>query len=203
MNGYGFAVACFSKEGYISVARKSRKYQHVDLDQILNLNTVGYIRLSVSDANESHSIENQKLIIEQWGNQNQIPITHFYVDDGYSGTSFNRPAFREMTQDIRLGKISCVVVKDLSRLGKDYITTGYYIEVCFPSEGIRFVSVNDYFDTIDGITNQNHPLGSSIRVPIINTFNEKISIDIKKKVEEALDMKAKQGIFIGPRAPFG
>ena len=108
-----------------------------------------------------------------------------------------------MTQDIRSGKIGCVVVKDLSRLGRDYITTGYYIEAFFPSEGVRFVSVNDHFDTIDGITNQNRSSGSSIRVPIINAFNEQISIDIKKKVEEALDVKAKQGMFIGPRAPFG
>lgn len=128
---------------------------------------------------------------------------HFYVDDGYSGTSFNRPALKEMIQDIHSGKISCVVVKDLSRLGRDYITTGYYIEIFFPSERIRFVSVNDHFDTIDGITDQNRPLGSNIRVPIINAFNEQISIDIKKKVLEALDMKAKQGIFIGPRAPLG
>lgn len=185
------------------MARKSRKHQHIALDQTLNLNTVGYIRLSVSDTNESHSIENQKLIIEQWGEQHQIPIAHYYVDDGYSGTSFNRPAYREMTQDIRSGKIGCVVVKDLSRLGRDYITTGYYIEVFFPSEGVRFVSVNDHFDTINGITNQNRSSGSSIRVPIINAFNEQISIDIKKKVEEVLDMKAKQGMFIGPRAPFG
>ena len=108
-----------------------------------------------------------------------------------------------MTQDIHSGKIGCVVVKDLSRLGRDYITTGYYIEVFFPSEGVRFVSVNDHFDTIDGITNQDRPSGSSIRVPITNAFNEQISIDTKKKVEEALDMKAKQGMFIGPRAPFG
>lgn len=118
------------------MARKSRKYQYAAFDQTLNLNTVGYIRLSVSDTNESYSIENQRLIIEQWGEQHQIPIARFYVDDGYSGTSFNRPAFREMTQDIRSGKIGCVVVKDLSRLGRDYITTGYYIEVFFPSEGV-------------------------------------------------------------------
>ena len=185
------------------MARKSRKYQNAAFDQTLNLNTVGYIRLSVSNTDESQSIENQKLIIEQWGEQHQIPIAHYYADEGYSGTSFNRPAFREMTQDIRSGKIGCVVVKDLSRLGRDYITTGYYIEVFFPSEGVRFVSVNDHFDTIDGITNQNRSSGSSIRVPIINAFNEQISIDIKKKVEEVLDMKAKQGMFIGPRAPFG
>ena len=117
------------------MARKSRKHQHVVLEQTLNLNTVGYIRISVSDTNESHSIENQKLIIEQWGEQHQIPVARYYIDDGYSGTSFNRPAFREMTQDIRSGTIGCVVVKDFSRLGRDYITIGYYIEVFFPSEG--------------------------------------------------------------------
>ena len=105
------------------MARKSRKHQHVALVQASNLNTVGYIRLSVSNTNKSHSIENQKLIIGQWGEQHQIPIARFYVDDGYSGTSFNRPAFREMTQDIRSGKIGCVVVKDLSRLGRDYQKT--------------------------------------------------------------------------------
>ena len=184
------------------MARKSRKHQHVVLDQTLNLNTVGYIRLSVSDTNESHSIENQKLIIEQWGEQQQIPIMRYYVDDGFSGTNYSRPAFKELIQDICSGKIGCVVVKDLSRLGRDYITTGYYIEVFFPSEGVRFVSVSNHFDTIDGITNQNRPSVSNIRVPLINAFNEQISTDIKKKVEETLDMKGKQGMFIGPRAPF-
>lgn len=164
------------------MARKSRKHQHVVLNQILNFNTVGYIRLSVSDTNESYSIENQKLIIEQWGEQHQFPIAYYYIDDGYSGTSFNRPAFREMTQDIRSGKIGCIVVKDLSRLGRDYITTGYYIEEFFPSEGIRFVSVNDHFDTIDSITNQNRPSGSNVRVPIINAFNEQIPVESKRKL---------------------
>lgn len=164
-----------------------------------------YIRLSVEfNGKRGDSLETQRQIMEaHLALCPDIEIAEIYTDDGYSGTSFNRPAFRELTQDIRSGKISCVVVKDLSRLGRDYITTGYYIEVFFPSEGVRFVSVNDHFDTIDGITNQNRSSGSSIRVPIINAFNEQISIDTKKKVEEALDMKAKQGMFIGPRAPFG
>ncbi len=81
--------------------------------------------------------------------------------------------------------------------------TGYYIEVLFPSNGVRFVSVNEQFDTIDGITNQKNPYSSKIRMPITNAFNEQVSIEIKKKMEATLDMKAQHGIFIGPRAPFG
>lgn len=108
-----------------------------------------------------------------------------------------------MIQDILADNINCVVVKDLSRLGRNYISTGYYIEVLFPSNGVRFISVNDLFDTIDGITNQEHPCSSRIRVPIINAFNEQVSIEIKKKMEATLDMKSQHGIFIGPKAPFG
>lgn len=108
-----------------------------------------------------------------------------------------------MIQDILAGKINCVVVKDLSRLGRNYITTDYYIEVLFPSNGIQFVSVNDQFDTIDGITNSIYPCISSVRIPITNAFNEQVSIEIKKKLEATLDMKAQHGTFIEPRAPFG
>ena len=108
-----------------------------------------------------------------------------------------------MIEDILAGKINCVIVKDLSRLGRDYITTGYYIEVIFPANSVRFVSVNDQFYTIDGITNQARPYSSKIRIPITNAFNEQVSIEIKKKVEATLDMKAQHGTFIGPRAPFG
>lgn len=121
----------------------------------------------------------------------------------YLTSSFDRPAFQEMIEDILAGKINCVIVKDLSRLGRDYIITGYYIEVIFPINRVRFVSVNDQLDTIDGITNQERPYSSRIRVPITNAFNEQVSIEIKKKMEATLDMKAQQGIFIGPRAPFG
>lgn len=164
---------------------------------------VGYIRLSVANKEECSSIENQKFIIECWGEQHQIPISHYYIDNGFSGKRFDRLAFQEMIEDILAGKINCVIVKDLSRLGRDYIITGYYIEVIFPINRVRFVSVNDQFDTIDGITNQERPYSSRIRVPITNAFNEQVSIEIKKKMEATLDMKAQQGIFIGPRAPFG
>lgn len=164
---------------------------------------VGYVRLSVSNKEESNSIKNQKCIIELWGDLHQIPISHFYIDDGYSGTSFERPAFKELIQDINDGKVCCVVVKDLSRLGRDLIATSYYIEEYLPSRKVRFVSVNDHFDSVDGINNQSGNTSSRIRIPLTNVFNEQVSIDTKKKVEMALDMKAQHGAFIGPRAPFG
>lgn len=102
-------------------------------------------------------------------------------------------------------KVECIVVKDLSRLGRDYITVGYHLEILFPKQRVRFVSINDQFDTIDGITNQNKEvlIQSRVRIPFINLFNEQVSIETKIKVKESLDMKAQCGEFIGPRAPFG
>lgn len=91
----------------------------------------------------------------------------------------------------------------MSRIGRDHITVGYYIEEFFPSKNVRFVSVTDQFDTIDGSTDQSSPKGSRIRIPLVNVFNEQVVTDIRKKTESALDMKAQQGMFIGPRAPFG
>ena len=196
------AVAFFVERG-IFMARKSRKHQHAEMVKTSTAKAVGCVRLSVANREESSSIQNQKFIIECWSDQHQIPISHYYIDNGFSGKRFDRPAFQKMMKDILAGKINCVIVKDLSRLGRNYITTGYYIEVIFPTNGVRFVSINDQFDTIDGITNQEHPYSSRIRVPITNVFNEQVSIEIKKKVEATLDMKAQHGTFIGPRAPFG
>lgn len=110
-----------------------------------------------------------------------------------------------MLQDIEAGKIDCVIVKDLSRLGRDHITVGYYLEIFFPSKNVRFVSINDQFDTTDGITNRDKSvyIQPSTRIPLINLFNEQVSVETKMKVEVVLDMKAQRGKFIGPRAPFG
>ena len=187
------------------MARKSRKHPIPILTTQLSRDTVGYIRLSVRDKNPSGSIENQKLIIEEWGLQHQIPISHYYVDNGFSGKRFDRPAFKQMIQDILAGTVECIIVKDLSRLGRDYVTVGYYLEIFFPSRDVRFVSVNDQFNTVDGMTNQNKeiPIQSSIRIPLINLLNEQVSVETQKKVEVILDMKAQHGEFIGPRAPFG
>ena len=187
------------------MARKSRKHPNIDLIIKPSRDTVGYIRLSVGNKDSFSSIKNQKLIIEEWGCQHQTPIMHYYIDNGFSGNRFNRPAFQQMIRDILVGKIECVVVKDLSRLGRDYITVGYHLEIFFPRQHVQFISVNNQFDTIDGITNQNKriPIQSRVRVPLINLFNEQVSIETKLKVEELLDMKAQRGEFIGPRAPFG
>ena len=186
------------------MARKSRK--HLNTETVMRSTpkeNVGYIRLSVSNKEESNSIENQKSIITHWAEQHQLSISRFYIDNGFGGTTFERPGFKNMIQDIADGKIGCLIVKDLSRLGREFITTSYYIEEFFPAKKIRFVSVNDRFDTIDGITDQSSPVKSRIRIPLLNVFNEQVPRDIQKKVQFSLDVKAQQGIFIGPRAPFG
>ncbi len=186
--------------GY-SMARKSRKHPVTPVNT--SPDAVGYIRVSVLEQDESSSIGNQRLIIEDWGHRHKIVIGRYYIDNGYSGKNFNRPAFKAMLKDILADKVNCVVVKDLSRLGRNYVSTGYYIEIFFPSKQVRFISVNDQIDTINGMKNQADSLHSVINIPILNLFNEQVSVDIQKKVESVLDMKAQQGAFIGPRAPFG
>jgi len=109
------------------MARKSRKHPAPKL--ISSRDTVGYIRLSVRNSDPAGSIENQKHLIEEWGQQNQIQISHYYIDNGFSGKRFDRPGFQEMIQNILADKIECIVVKDLSRLGRDYVEVGYYIEL--------------------------------------------------------------------------
>nr|WP_325304186.1 recombinase family protein [uncultured Oscillibacter sp.] len=111
------------------MARKSRK--HPELVIPVSKDTVGYIRLSVLNRDPHGSVENQGLMIEEWGRQHQIPIMRYYIDNGFSGKRFDRPALQEILQDIQKGKIDCIVVKDLSRLGRDYITIGYYLEMFF------------------------------------------------------------------------
>jgi len=185
------------------MARKSRKHPAPKL--ISSRDAVGYIRLSVRNSDPAGSIENQKRIIEEWGQQNKTPISCYYIDNGFSGKRFDRPGFQEMIRNILADRIECIVVKDLSRLGRDYVEVGYYIEIFFPSKRVRFVSINDQFDTIDGMTNQNlnAPLKSSTHIPLTNLLNEQVSVETQKKVEVILDMKAQHGEFIGPRAPFG
>ena len=157
-------------------SRKNREYFHPTFIRV----TVGYIRLSVKGKLDNDSVENQGAIIETWGAENQIPICKWYIDAGYSGQSFQRPAFQKMVQAIDRGEIECVVVKDLSRLGRNHIAVGYYLKVYFPKKGVRFVSINDQFDTVDGITDQRQ-FGMKNRIPLINAFNEQVTSEMKKK----------------------
>ena len=109
------------------MAQESRKHPKLAIPG--GKDTVGYIRLSVLNRDPHGSVENQRLMIEEWGRQHQIPIMRYYIDNDFSGKRFDRPAFQGMIQDIQKGRIDCIVVKDLSRLGRDYITVGYYLEL--------------------------------------------------------------------------
>lgn len=116
VRGYGLRRSLFRRKG-IFMARKCRKHQHAEMVRTSTAQTVGYLRLSVANQEEFNSIQNQEFIIERWGDQHQIPISHYYIDNGFSSQRFDRPAFQEMIEDILAGKINCVIVKDLS-LGK-------------------------------------------------------------------------------------
>ena len=109
------------------MAQESRKHPKLAIPG--GKDTVGYIRLSVLNRDPYGSVENQRLMIEEWGQKHQVPIMRYYIDNGFSGKRFDRPSFQGMIQDIQKGRIDCIVVKDLSRLGRDYITVGYYLEL--------------------------------------------------------------------------
>ncbi len=157
-----------------------------------------YIRLSREDGDkqESNSISNQRQLLNQFIQSTDIQLIDYYIDDGFTGTNFERPGFKQLINDIENKKINCVIVKDLSRLGRDYIETGHYLEKYFPSNGIRFIALNDNIDTKTTST-------TSIDVPIKNVINDYYAQDISKKVKSAFDSKRKNGEFIGAFAPYG
>lgn len=114
-------------------------------------NTALYLRLSKDDGLdniESSSIQTQKEMLTRYCRENGIIIGNYYVDDGYSGTNFDRPAFKQMISDIEDGKINCVITKDLSRLGRNYLESGAYIEIFFPEHNVRYIALNDGVDTL-------------------------------------------------------
>ena len=113
--------------------------------------TALYERLSHDDerAGESVSIENQKTMLKDYAKRNSFLNCQFYVDDGYSGTNYDRPAFRQLIEDIQDGEVSTLITKDLSRLGRNYLETGTYIEVFFPNHNVRYIAINDGVDSID------------------------------------------------------
>ncbi len=160
-----------------------------------------YLRLSIDDGEkkESNSIANQRAMIQNYlTTEEEIDITDFYIDDGYSGTNFDRPGFKRLLNDIITGKINTVIVKDLSRFGRNYIETGYYFENMFPTYNIRFIAIND---NIDSERNPNSL--SDMVVPMKNLMNEQYAKDVSMKVRSVLDIKKKNGQFIGTSAPYG
>lgn len=157
-----------------------------------------YIRLSREDGDkqESESIGNQRKIIERYLKESGLSYTAEYVDDGWSGTTFNRPAFTNLIEDIKSHKIDMVVTKDLSRLGRDYIQTGYYIENFFPENHIRYVSILDGIDTFIDSTNNDI-------TPFKAILNDMYAKDISKKVKSVLREKQKNGEFMCSTPPYG
>lgn len=159
-----------------------------------------YIRLSYSADrdNESDSVTNQRRLIENFVERNpDIQLVAERIDDGYSGIIFDRPAFKEMMQDVSDGKINCVIVKDLSRLGREYIETGRYLRRIFPTYGVRFIAINDGIDT----AHENG--GDELAVSVKNIINEAYCRDISIKTRSALAVKRKNGDFVGAFPVYG
>ena len=160
-----------------------------------------YLRLSKEDGDkeESDSITNQKeLILDYLKTMEDIKIHEIRVDDGYSGVNFDRPAFQQMLEDIKTGKVNCVVTKDLSRFGRNHIEVGKYIEKIFPYLGVRFIAINDNYDSITNDAQANH-----IIIPFKNLINDAYCRDISIKIRSNLEVKRKRGDFVGPFAPYG
>jgi len=156
-----------------------------------------YCRLSVDDATtqESGSIQTQKAMLTEWCGANGVHISDVYIDDGVSGTSFDRPEFQRMIADIEAGKINMVVTKDLSRFGRNYAEAGMYLDHYFVEHDVRFVATQDNVDTLKK--------GFDISVPMRNIINDMYAREVSQKTRAAKETRARQGLFMGSKAPYG
>ena len=164
-------------------------------------NVAAYTRLSRDDGDksESDSISSQKDMIREYlRDRADMVIVQEYVDDGYSGVNFDRPGFQKMMEDIKAKKVNCIVCKDLSRFARNYIDSGRYIEKIFPFMGVRFIAINDNYDS-----NGERSQSDSLIVPFKNLINDAYCKDISMKIRSQLDIKRKMGDFIGAFAAFG
>ena len=163
-------------------------------------NIVGlYLRLSKDDERqgESLSIENQRIILRKYAEEHGFQIYDEYIDDGVSGTTFDRPNLQRLLDDAKMGVINTILVKDLSRFGRNYIEVGQYVDYVFPSFGIRFIAIQDNVDT------ENRDSNAMEMMPIMNVFNEWHAANTSKKVRAVLREKAKAGILHAKKAPYG
>lgn len=159
--------------------------------------TALYCRLSQEDMRQgdSDSIINQRMILENYAKENGFDNTQVFVDDGYSGVNFERPAFRQILDLIEEGKVSALITKDLSRLGRNYIEVGSYTEIYFPRNNVRYIAINDNFDSLYAEGNE--------LAPFKNLFNEWYARDTSKKIRAVKRAKAEKGERIGSRPPYG
>ena len=161
-----------------------------------NLITALYCRLSQEDERlgESLSIENQRLMLKKYAEEHRFPNIQFYVDDGFSGADFNRPSFKRMMTDVECGKVGIVIVKDQSRLGRDYLQTGMLMEITFPQYDVRFIAVNDGVDSVNGVSDF-----SGIK----NYFNDFYARDTSRKIRAVQRAKGERGDRVSTATPYG
>ena len=161
-----------------------------------NLITALYCRLSQEDMlqGESNSIKNQRMILQKYAEDHGFRNIEYYIDDGYSGANFNRPDFKRMMSDIESGKVATVIVKDQSRLGRDYLQTGMLMEITFPQYDVRFIAINDGVDSANGISDF-----SGIK----NYFNDFYARDTSKKIRAVQRAKGERGERVGTAIPYG
>ena len=155
-----------------------------------------YCRLSLDDGSlgESWSIQTQKMMLEKYCKDNHYTIKEIYIDDGVSGLTFNRSGFQRMLKDIEEGKINLVITKDLSRLGRDYLQTGYYTEQYFPLHNVRYIAINDGIDTL---------LDNNDIAPYKNILNDMYSKDLSRKVKAAKKSRNQRVLYTAAQVPCG
>ena len=164
-------------------------------------NTCGYVRLSREDGDkeESNSVTGQKDLIRDYMTRHpELRECAMKVDDGFTGSNFDRPAFQEMMAEVKAGKINCIVVKDLSRFGRDHLEAGEYLERIFPFLGVRFIAINDNYDSMNSNSESDELI-----VPFKNLINEAYCRDTSIKIRSQLEIKRRRGDFIGSFAVFG
>ena len=171
---------------------------YLEISNPMDYKAAFYIRLSKEDDNEreSESVVNQKSMLKTFADSQRLDVYDIYIDDGYSGTNFDRPSFQRLLQDIQNKKVNMVITKDMSRLGRDYIQTGYYLERYFPENRVRYISLLDNVDTgTDSSLNDITPFKA--------IMNDMYAKDISKKIKSVKEDKQKKGLFIGSKASYG
>ena len=162
-----------------------------------NLITALYPRLSHEDElqGESNSISNQKRILETYAKQNGFTNLRWYTDDGYSGANFNRPGFNALLDEINAGNVGVLIIKDMSRLGRNYLQVGLYTEMLFPEKGVRFIAVNNSIDS-------NNPTENEF-TPFLNIMNEWYARDTSKKIKAVFRNRMENGLRCSGAIPYG
>ena len=171
---------------------------YLEISNPMDYHVALYIRLSKEDENEgpSQSVQNQESLLREFVQQHRLCVFDTYVDDGWSGTSFDRPSFQRMIGDIETKKVNMVITKDLSRLGRDYIMTGHYMERYFPEHRVRYISLLDGIDTgVDSTANDITPFRA--------IMNDMYAKDISKKIKSVKRDKQRKGQFIGGKPMYG